>query len=386
MRVALLTHHWVPNFGANLQSLSSVSLMRRLGLEVTVINYRPPRLEHFCKKRILSGQLDAHETHCKTFLDESPVLRTEDDIITYCQQEIFDTVIAGSDSLFRIKRSVVTEDGAFPNPFWLLWTKKLKYKSRPRIAFLAPSTEGSYYTRWDSVVCEGVREALANCDVLSVRDRWSQAMVQYVTGNQMHAELCPDPVAVLNHEFSIPDNLLGEGPEMKGKYILLFASPKYLTVKWCRRFVELAHADGLQVYALPNVSGVTDLPVDRILELPMAPLTWYSWIMHAAGLISINFHPIACAVFNSVPFISIDVSGPTHFYCFAHREASKAYDMCMNVGAQRNSFLPLYVRLRLSADCAYGLIRDFDCNRLRSYADYAARRFVREVQRCVGTQ
>ncbi len=48
MKIGIMTHHWVPNFGANLQALSNFKYFESLGHDVSLINYRGSDLiEHY---------------------------------------------------------------------------------------------------------------------------------------------------------------------------------------------------------------------------------------------------------------------------------------------------------------------------------------------------
>jgi len=50
MKIGLITHHWVPNFGANLQALASYLYLKSLGHEVIVIDYKPRELVELVKQ------------------------------------------------------------------------------------------------------------------------------------------------------------------------------------------------------------------------------------------------------------------------------------------------------------------------------------------------
>ena len=41
MRVAILTYHWVANFGANLQTLSTYNYLKKEGYDPIVLNWMP---------------------------------------------------------------------------------------------------------------------------------------------------------------------------------------------------------------------------------------------------------------------------------------------------------------------------------------------------------
>lgn len=378
MRIGLLTHHWVCNFGANLQALATFSFLNALGHETIFLNYRPPRLETAARQKIRPDQAEAHERHCNVFFRQSPVLHTDNDIAAFCSIMKPDAIVAGSDSLIRIKGSVHTEDGSFPNAFWLTWMNG-NLDPRPRCGFLAVSAEGSFYWFLSEAKKAGVRQAFSSLDYVSVRDRWSRYMVKWVTNGRVIPRLCPDPVSVLNDVFTIPTVYEQEAASLHGKYVLLSASPRYFSRHWVKEFTRIAHGTGLQVFTLPLPEHEISLEVDRVLALPMDPLTWYSWIRHAKGIVAERFHSIACCVFNNVPFVSIDVSGPMWFHGLAIRRASKAHDICLNVDARSRSFLPLYARLLLSPMRTMELLMDWDPQICADYQVQARDTFAQTV-------
>lgn len=330
MKLALLTHHWPPNFGANLQALSTYRFLTNHGYDVWVLNYRPAFLEERYRQKVSQEQMTAHNDFCNKYLRLSPVIRSEDELVDYCNELEFDRIAVGSDSVFRVYKDMTTDEGIFPNPFWLTWVSKLKNKTKT--GALAGSCTGSMYLTLPNNVKQGIVKALDNFDYISVRDRWTRWMFYLVSRGKYRPNICPDPTSVFNQVCQIPNEYL-RGPEKKHKkYILLSAKNDMLPYEWVRRFVAIAHRHNREVFSLPLPQSEIDLPVDSVIRLPLSPLGWYAWIQHAAGFLGIRFHPIACSIFNNVPFISIDNNLQK---CFKHipvRLRSKQYDLCKNIG------------------------------------------------------
>jgi hypothetical protein len=357
MKIFILTHHWQPNFGANLQVTSTFHYLKKMGHEVTVLNYRPLLTERGYCKKILKEQIECHDKHCVEMLMQSEVLRNENDLTEYCESNRCDVLILGSDAMFRVRNDKnAPENCRFPNPFWLQWCSRLS--QRPRVGVLAASSMGTYYRFLPKAQKRDVARYLCEFDYVSVRDRWTKNMVNHITQGILSPDLCPDPVCLLNDVIDLPESVCQEPRSVSDPYILLSFSPKYLAKNWIHKFVEIAHSKNLYVFSLPMPETTVQLPVDRILPLPMSPLEWYAWIKYSNGVISYRFHPIACSIFNSVPFISLDNSGPMYFYTFAIRRASKTYDLCMSVKGTNRCLLPMAARFFLSPWKAMRFLRD----------------------------
>lgn len=381
MKIGMITHHWPPNYGANLQTTSTYFLLRKLGHTAVVLNYRPPILEERYGRHIPANQFEMHSEHCSCFLKQSEILRNESDIISYCADNNFDLVLAGSDTILRVRKHKGTEDCTFPNPFWLLWTGKLP--SKPKTAMISACSEGTYYRFFRNSTRNVMASALNSLDYISVRDRWTQGMVRYLTRGSIVPDITPDPVSILEDVFDVPAKYKEEPEKLKGQYILLYFSHKLFSYKWVTRIVKMAHDKGLKVFTLPMTSTTIDLPVDRVLPLPMSPLTWYSWIKNSAGMITYMFHPVICCIFNKVPFISIDVSAPTYLKSISIRKASKTYDICMNVKKTDYSYLALQARLFLSPQKAMNLLLNQKVSSYDPYIHRAKLDYIECVKRII---
>ena len=333
MRIGLLTYHWVPNFGANLQALSSYSLLSQMGHDVVVLNYRPRSLENLYVETVPPEQYEVHERFVRAHFPEGPVCQTEEEFQELCSAESFDVVVVGSDAVFRIRKRPKpkwdNEDVLFPNPFWLRWVGP----NAPRKGALAASSVGTNFLSLPKAIRKGVTRALRNMDYVSVRDAWTKWMIVALTNGRCWPRVCPDPVSILGDVVVIPEELQMEAAANHKRYILLGPRKGLVSDEWAREFVEIAHGCHLKVFGLPAPEESTGLPVDHEIELPLSPLEWYAWIQHSAGFVGDRFHSVVCSVFNSVPFVSFDTSvGGRYFGLIRLRCASRIYDLCKRIG------------------------------------------------------
>lgn len=345
MKIGLLTHHWPANFGCNLQALATYRFLKNASHEVTVLNYRPLFLEQRYQRKVSTEQIDEHNKFCMTFLNQSPILRSESEIVDCCNELCFDLILIGSDTLFRLCKEMNTDEGAFPNPFWVPWLNKLM--NRPKICAISVSCGGSMYPTFPKRLQQDILHHLANFDFISTRDRWTRWMILFVSRGEIKPSLTPDPTSILGDVFPHIAEKHFRDPRQRGKYILLGIAKKDVDYQWFKSFVEIAHSKGYQVYGLPHPEGFPNIPVDEVISLSLSPLDWYCWIKYSSGFIGERFHPIVCCIYNQVPFISIDNNyGAILKGHVPLRFRSKQYDLCKNFG-QGDYCIPYHNLIRL---------------------------------------
>lgn len=350
MKVGIITHHWLGNFGANLQALSTVRVLRSLGHDPIILNYRIPVIAEKYAEQVCPEQLAIHEQFCRDFLPESEVCIDQKSVTDVASRLNLDAVVSGSDAVLRLEHGSDREDLSFPNSFWLTWAREQGI----RTGFLAASSMGSAYYKLEKGVRRGVRRAVADVDVCSVRDRWTAFMLILCGVSPFKVKHCPDPVSALSgvlQDFDLSEIDFGSEP-----YILLSRYSHMLSDEWIADFVKTANAQGYQVYGLPQPDEEMTGPFDRILKLPMSPLEWYQWIAKSSGYVGVRFHPIMIAQTKQVPFIALDEydaafklkgrigSRVAKFLRPYARNMSKTYDVSRRVGLERYVFAPRMYR------------------------------------------
>lgn len=309
MKLALLTHHWVPNFGANLQALSTYSYFKKNGHEIEVLNYIPKNLEDRYRTICTEEQFKQHILFCEEHLSVSPLLRSADELKAYCDQAHFDVVICGSDAIFRLDKSGQSHEGPFPNPYWLHWVNPTPATKHTSKAFISASCTGSNYLFFPKAMKQGIHKALSDVDFISVRDGWTRFMLKHVTKGEIIPQVTPDPVSIFEKVVTVPQQYSAPAMDQaqRGKYILFSMHPMRVSESWVKQFVSYANAQGYQVLGLPFPER--DMPFDALngnIKGPVHPLEWYSWIKHSSGFVGERFHPVVCSIFNNVPFVAVD--------------------------------------------------------------------------------
>lgn len=321
----VLTHHWVPNFGANLQALGTKLALEKRGCDVRFVDFRPPELIELYKKSIPEAQLVAHEEFVLDYLPLSERITTNDEFQELCRTDPADVYITGSDAVFRVSRSSTRADLVFPNPYWLNFPKQ-KTRQSPdgavKIA-LSPSAMGCKFGEMDSSSRDGMRVALNDINYLSARDEWTRSQMESLQ-LEKNIQLTPDPV------FLLSDMIRNSKEKQSRPYIAVCTLGK-LSNKWLEKFTKLADCEGFDTVALPVPQGFTDGGVTRSVKLPMSPLQWMKTLSSASGYLGVRFHPVVISSIIGNPVVSCDLYHKHYF----QRQSSKTWLVMRELGSQQ---------------------------------------------------
>lgn len=317
MKIGIITYHWVPNFGANLQALATVSVLKHYGHEVYLINYRPPALVEKFDKTIAADQLKIHDQFLNEYIPQTELCENLQDVEKLNDQYAFDLLISGSDAVFRLNHNINREDTTFPNPFWLTFAKPGQRKM-----YLSASSMGTDFKKLPLEVRRNISQLFDNSEYVLVRDFWTFQELSKISSAKIDQSI--DPVFLLNKYFEIPD----EYRFNHGKpYILINFYKGVAKSAWINAFISLCEAKGFDVLSIPNPEDNSFKSVFKF-DLPLHPLTWYSAIQNSSGYIGMRFHPIVVAISNQVPFLAFD-NYQTRLF---NRMTSKTYDLAKKTG------------------------------------------------------
>ena len=326
MKIGILTYHCVPNFGAQLQAISTVGFLKRMGHEPIVLHWYPMELEQLYEGRIPQEQLHCHEVFTSDVLPVSRLCRTEDELVKEIERLHLDGMVVGSDALFKYTPSSVRNHplrklyrkirGVQPhwdlmegNPFFGHFAEKLT-KKIPLCAF-SVSSQNAPYRAMNGAETAYMKRGMDNFSFISVRDEWTKQMVEYVT-HKSDVSITPDPVFSFNQnyygvlptkeeilqKFSLPDN-----------YVLLSFSKHYMKADYIRQLADELLNNHLQPVAFPMPEVLQRFGLNKYIPLPLNPLDWYALIKYSKGYIGERMHPIVVSLHNAVPFFCFDEYG-----------------------------------------------------------------------------
>lgn len=326
MKIGILTYHCVPNFGAQLQTISTIGYLKRMGHELTVLHWYPQDLEDMYSNRIPAEQVAEHFKFAEQNMPLSNLCRSELDLIAEIERLNLDAVFAGSDALFKyvpkfkrvvfskrklrfVKRKILTVENIDGNAFFGGFLSKLNKKIKA-VAF-SVSSQNCDYMRMDESERNSMKSGLDNYTKISVRDEWTRQMVKTIVGRE-DIDISPDPVFAFNQncyldlpskeallkKFSIPDN-----------YVLLSFGTNYLSKTYVNSIANELKANGLTPVAFPMPEKLKDYGLEYWINLPLSPSDWYALIKYSKGYIGERMHPIVVSLHNAVPFFCFDEYG-----------------------------------------------------------------------------
>ena len=100
MKIGILTYHCVTNFGAQIQTLSTIGYMKKHGHEPVVLNWFPQDLEDFYIRQCPREQFDIQFNFAQNEMPVSRLCRTLDELCQEIDSLGLDAIFLGSDALF----------------------------------------------------------------------------------------------------------------------------------------------------------------------------------------------------------------------------------------------------------------------------------------------
>lgn len=327
MKIGLLAYHSAINYGATLQLLSTYMYLRNHGVEPVVINWVPADLEAFYVKRSTEQQRDYCRQIRQQIWRETNLCRTAEDVARTIDTEHIEAVIVGSDAvaqhhptmeraIFPCRRIIYiqkyTSDRMFPNPFWGQFNDYLQHPVP--VAVMSASSQDSAYPLFTPWLKRKMRKAVEGYAYLSVRDTWTQKMMERVTNGRLCPPVTPDPVFAFNDNAQdlVPDKAeILKKYGLPEQYILLSFKKEHnsVTQAWIDEFEKAARQEGYTAVSLPFPDVASFGTLDHQVSLPLSPIDWYALIKYAAGYVGHNMHPIVVSLHNAVPFFSFDNYG-----------------------------------------------------------------------------
>lgn len=326
MKIGLLAYHAACNFGAFLQLLSTVEYIKKQGDEPIVINWIPKDFRKDYEKRSLPDVRSLYAHLREKYYPMTKLCETDKQVAMVIENENIEAVIIGSDAVtqhhplrerihFPCRRIIYiahpTSDRMYPNCFWGAFNKYLK-KTIP-LAVISGSSQDSKYYFIKGLTKFKMKKSILDFRYMSVRDDWTQKMIEYITDGDVVPKVTPDPVFAFNNNAShlVPskEDIIKKFDIPNDYIILSFKGAKSVSQDWINEFQKLANAKGLACVKLPYADAPAFGDIQYSVDDIVTPLEWYALIKHSKGYIGNNMHPIVTSITNGVPFFSFDNYG-----------------------------------------------------------------------------
>lgn len=396
MKIGLLAYHAACNFGAFLQLLSTVEYIKKQGDEPIVINWIPKDFRKDYEKRSLSDVRSLYACLREKYYPMTELCETEKQVAMVIENENIEAVIIGSDAVtqhhplrerihFPCRRIIYiahpTSDRMFPNCFWGSFNKYLK-KTIP-LAVISGSSQDSKYYFIKGLTKFKMKKSILDFRYVSVRDDWTQKMIEYITDGDVIPEVTPDPVFAFNNnaphlvpskedvikKFNIPNDYI----------ILSFKGAKSVSQDWINELQMLANAKGLACVKLPYADAPAFGNIQYSVGDIVTPLEWYALIKYSKGYIGNNMHPIVTSITNGVPFFSFDNYGiPMIDGKETNGESSKIYHILKQADLLDNRIYICYKDYNpIEPKEVFNKIIHFDVLKEKTFAD----RFYKQYEK-----
>lgn len=389
-KIGILTYHCVTNFGAQLQTLSSIGYFRNKGYEPIVLHWFPEDLENFYKSEVPLCQYNTQMEFAETVMPLSRLCRTVEDVANEIKRLEIDAIFIGSDALFDYSpirnrkhfnfkkfrfesNGVVGATHDLPNAFWGGFND---YLHKPVLcAGFSISSQNAPFFRYNKRELNELKRLIGNFGFLSLRDNWTLGMIKYISGRD-DVFVTPDPVFAFNfnnkHIISKKDIL--EKYNLPEDYILISFYQNRLEESYVNEIIrKIEGRSGYPCVSFPMPRKLKQFNTKYNINLPLNPIDWYYLIKYSKGYIGELMHPIIVCLHNSVPFYCFDQYGAikTIIPFLWHRyikSSSKIYDI-LNRANLLSNVTPYMQKRMPDHDKIVNSFLSFDTDKCKSFAD-----------------
>ena len=311
MNIGILTYHTPYNFGANLQAFASSQYLLSLGHEVKIIHYMPEEGVDIYKKIVPKEQWCGHDNFINYRLPLTTLATNEEDLVNLVVKEKFDGIIVGADAVWSYAPRWTKIPVYFMD--WLFQSNKI---CNIPVASMSVAHMGKGFLHLENNKLEQVRNAIDKFSYITVRDKWTQRVINkhLFKGHNRVVHLNPDPVFAIDR--FILDAWDSKALVKEDQKFILLTLPKnsYKLKHWLSKFKKYANNKGFLIGELPLSEGVSDLDFDFLVPYPIDPIQWYLWLKNANGFAGLRFHAVVSCIATGTPFYSIDSYGSTSLY------------------------------------------------------------------------
>lgn len=253
-RIGILTYHCASNFGAQLQTISSIGYFRNKGYEPIVLNWYPYDLEFFYHREVPDCQYQEHMAFAGNYMPLSHLCRTVEDVAKEIIRLQIEAVFIGSDALFDytplknrkhldfkkmqlVPNCVVGATHDLPNAFWGGFND---YLSKPiPCSGYSISSQNTAYERLNKKEIKELKRLLQYFKFLSLRDVWTCDMVKYISGRN-DVYVTPDPVFAFNYnnDFGFTKESVLKKFNLAENYVLISFCHDYLPDEYVNDIIK----------------------------------------------------------------------------------------------------------------------------------------------------
>ena len=405
MKIGILTYHCVTNFGAQLQTLSTIGYMKKHGHEPIVLNWFPQDLEDFYLKQCPKEQFDIQFNFAQKEMPVSKLCRTLDELSLEMDMLNLYSGFIGSDALFdyfpksertpfsfrkmRRMKVNVTSNHDLPNPFWGSFDDTVT-KNIPYCGFSISSQNAPFY-KLNPQEKEELSRLLNKFTLISTRDDWTKRMVEYISERD-DAFVTPDPVFGFNDNVDtvIEKDALLDKYNLPENYYLISFYGDILSDDYINKVIALLEQKtGVKCVSFPMPRRLRKFDTDYTIQLPLPTLDWYYLIKYSKGYIGELMHPIIVSLHNCVPFFCFDQYGitkriiPKVWYKYI-KESSKIYDILQRADLLANQ-CPYFYSKEFRPEEVVDKFLSFDKEKCKEFSQAQRQRYSEGMNKMISS-
>jgi hypothetical protein len=283
-RVGIITFHSTTNHGASLQALGLTQVLRQMGYDPEVIDYRPPAAERYyrgeCWKRNRLANALKFFRFAQFATRKLPLSPQRCDSLSDLRRwasSRYPTLVCGSDQIWHVNRGFRPFDPAYYLEFSDSQSvRKISYGP----SFGTPAEVQPHADR--------IRTALERFHAISVRDESSRRCVQDLVGRE--AVVVADPTLLT--EFSV-----AELPPLARATDVFYGGN---ALEASRRAMDWSHQQGGTLLCLAHAG-----PSGSRQRISLGPLAWIQEIRRSRMVFTTTFHGTLFAVKYGRPFVAM---------------------------------------------------------------------------------
>lgn len=342
MKIGIVTFYRVPNFGANLQAVSTYRYLEKAGHTPVFLHYISKWTSKVYDKLQKDVQVEKHFDFIDKYIEnQSKELRTSEDVLRAIDDYQLDAIIIGSDAVAQhhpllsnqtIHSSLkswlkpIQPELRFPSLFW-----GCGFVGKVPMALMSVSSQNSPYLKFSERTKQDMLAIINQMLYVSSRDVWTKQMYEYI-GYKKEVPITPDPVFAFNQNvgkllpskeeickrFGLPEKYALIGLKSQ---VLSFDELSYLQNEFLKKQTECV--------AFPIITTINyKHPFKHIIKMPLSPMDWYAIIRYSSAYIGNNMHPIVVSLHNAIPCYSLDNWGTVNFWGKKlHDNSSKVLDI-----------------------------------------------------------
>jgi len=291
MKIGILTHHYVKNFGAFLQAFALIHVIQEIAPNayVEIIDYRVRKHEIMNSVHYFGFKPNRGDTF-KGYLEKIGLYFTQDSFEkslpkskrVYSQDDIndlqYDLIIVGADEVWNFN------DVAY-DPI------KFGYGINAPLISYSASVGGS--SIGDSISSD-IINGLLKFKAIAVRDKKSEELAKYIVGDKIDVNRTLDPVFLYDFKLKIRDKIrrLTVSP-----YILIYDC--HVTENQVLKLVDFAQRNNMDIIGAGEYrKWYTKHSVN------ISPLEWAYLFKHSWGVVTGTFHGTSFAIKYNRPFVA----------------------------------------------------------------------------------